>query len=335
MIDPVRSQSPISSPASSNINSSLLPPTAAKKNTESPKQASTDFRQLLLDSNSKAKESREMDGDSLSLEKAEDYESFLKMLNKQTEKSKLPKNTLGKDDFLKLFVSQIQNQDPLDPKDGAEMASQLAQFNSLEQMLNMNQGLEQLASQIKKGHKLSLVEAIGKGIRVSDGRVLLTKNGPSEAKVVVNDGVIRSHMKVKDDNGNLVTERDLGSLPPGEHQLPWDGKTTENLKASPGIYHVSIEGEGKNGHMTKLTVVSQVKIKGINMDGPSPTFLTSLGAIDSDETQELVLISEQPSQPLQQQVSKESHKSNNPETIEQNKLDDNPTSGSNTLPPTG
>ena len=57
---------------------------------------------------------------------------------------------MGQKDFLTLFTTQLKNQDPLKPDDAAQMAAQLAQFNGLEQMMNVNKNLEQMTSNDRK-----------------------------------------------------------------------------------------------------------------------------------------------------------------------------------------
>jgi flagellar basal-body rod modification protein FlgD len=66
----------------------------------------------------------------------------------QTQK---PQNsgTADRDMFLKLLIAQLKNQDPLAPQDGMQFVSQLAQFNSLDQLININHNLEQLLAQSK------------------------------------------------------------------------------------------------------------------------------------------------------------------------------------------
>jgi len=56
---------------------------------------------------------------------------------------------MGKDQFVKLLVTEMQNQDPLNPMDGKELAVQLAQFSSVEQLMNVNTKLDNLASIMK------------------------------------------------------------------------------------------------------------------------------------------------------------------------------------------
>lgn len=56
---------------------------------------------------------------------------------------------MGKDQFVKLLVTEMQNQDPLNPMDGKELAVQLAQFSSVEQLMNVNTKLDDLTAAVK------------------------------------------------------------------------------------------------------------------------------------------------------------------------------------------
>lgn len=78
------------------------------------------------------------------------------------------KETLGKEEFLRLFVNQLKYQNPLKPLEGSEFASQLAQFSSLEQLYNLNKGMDQMISfqySLNNGIATSL---IGKTVKTQD-----------------------------------------------------------------------------------------------------------------------------------------------------------------------
>jgi flagellar basal-body rod modification protein FlgD len=100
-----------------------------------------------------------------------------------TNQARSAKNELGKDDFLKLLVTQMRYQDPLKPMEDKEFVAQLAQFSSLEQMMNVGQatnlnwGLSLLGKDVlatdANGYQ---VEGIAKSIRLQDGKPLLTLN---------------------------------------------------------------------------------------------------------------------------------------------------------------
>jgi len=68
-------------------------------------------------------------------------------LEPSTKVSGLSKtSTMGKDEFLKMLVAQLKNQDPLNPMDGKDMAAQLAQFSTVEQLISMNKSMEEQAA---------------------------------------------------------------------------------------------------------------------------------------------------------------------------------------------
>ena len=76
-----------------------------------------------------------------------------------------PNASLGKDDFLKLFVAQMQHQDPMNPTDNSEFMAQMAQFSSLEQMSNMAKSNQELVSALSLGQAVGL---IGRSVTYTD-----------------------------------------------------------------------------------------------------------------------------------------------------------------------
>lgn len=82
--------------------------------------------------------------------------------------------SLGKDEFLTLLIAQLENQDPLEPMENTEFASQLAQFSTLEQMTNVNTNLESIMAAQETANQVSLLGFIGKEITYSDGSGTVT-----------------------------------------------------------------------------------------------------------------------------------------------------------------
>ena len=103
-------------------------------------------------------------------------ENRVNTLNAQILQGEKTSQELGKDDFLTMLITQLQNQDPLNPTDSVEYTAQLAQFSSLEQLSNVNQNLEYLQmfqASINNAQAVSFIgkeiTALGDGIQVTDG----------------------------------------------------------------------------------------------------------------------------------------------------------------------
>lgn len=107
---------------------------------------------------------------------------------------------LGKDDFLKLLLTQLSNQDPTRPMENTEFIAQMAQFSSLEQMTNMSTEFAKLANMLSSNEAVSL---LGKNVTISTGDTSV--NGVVEA-------VTRSEDPQVEVNGMLYSMDQIKSV---------------------------------------------------------------------------------------------------------------------------
>lgn len=84
--------------------------------------------------------------------------------NRPNRTPKTGESNLGKDEFLKILIAQLQHQDPLNPMDDREFIAQMAQFSSLEQMMNMSKTLESFVASQQDGRMVQYTHLIGKQV---------------------------------------------------------------------------------------------------------------------------------------------------------------------------
>ncbi len=245
------------------------------------KDSEINFRDLLSNSNREEAARREAaaNGD---LSSAKSNDEFFEKLAEQTREKRVPKNKLGKDDFLKLFVTQLQNQDPLAPNDSAEMAAQLANFNGLEQMQNMNTKLETMIAGQNSSRSIDLVNYIGKEVEIKGGRLNVKEGSPSDAVFKIDMPVSSAKLEVRDSSGKLMHEMNIGSISKGEHKLPWDGKLDDGTSIADGLYSYDIVAKGSSGEEIPVELTSKANIEGLDLNSTSGNFFTNLGKLKVD-----------------------------------------------------
>ena len=243
----------------------------------------TQFKDLIANSQDEIKKQRESKefGDLSSSNDAE----FFEKLAEQTKPKREVKKEMDKDDFLKLFVSQLQNQDPLNPDDGTEMASKLAQFNGLEQMMNMNTTMAEMVKSQGVGRNLQLVNYVGKEIAINGGRAVFKDGKLSRADFEVPTQVSRTSLTVRDSNGSIVAERDLGPMDKGSHSLNWDGTDQNGKKVAGGLYHFSLAARDIEGGEIEVPIKSKTIITGVDIQSEDGSLYTELGPVTLDQVQ--------------------------------------------------
>ncbi|BAU27673.1 flagellar basal-body rod modification protein FlgD [Aneurinibacillus soli] len=128
------------------------------------------------------------------------YKNSFQNVNKTAEE----KSMLGKDDFLRILVTQLQNQDPTQPLQDREFIAQMAQFSTLEQMTNMNKMMSTLAESQTLG---GLSGMIGKNVTWTEKVQEVDAMGNTTYKDVPKQGVVKS-VSMKDGTTQLIMEDD-------------------------------------------------------------------------------------------------------------------------------
>ncbi len=96
-------------------------------------------------------------------------------------------NELRKDDFLKLLVSQLKHQDPLNPLESVDFTAQLAQFSSLEQLFGMNDTLVDIQNSLASRDDSNILDYIGKSAKINDSAIAVKDGGADTGTYVLED----------------------------------------------------------------------------------------------------------------------------------------------------
>ncbi len=163
--------------------------------------------------------------------------------------------SLGKDDFLKLLVAQMKNQDPLAPMDGTEFTAQLAQFSSLEVLQNIDVEIQKLKLAQSSANTARAADYLGKTITAAGDSFQLTDGAISDFRFRIDSNTSETYVKVYNSTGGFVTSIDTGARPAGEHLLTWDGKDSQGLPVPNGTYFAEVMAVDGNGNPVSAETV--------------------------------------------------------------------------------
>ncbi|MBD8494761.1 flagellar hook assembly protein FlgD [Pseudomonas syringae] len=161
-------------------------------------------------------------------------------------------SALGKDAFLQLLVTQMKNQNPLDPQDNTQFVAQLAQFSSLESMQNLTGTVDSIATIYKSSQALQASSLVGRSVIVEASSVHVDAGKGLTGSVVVPATTTSTTLSVYDANGTLADTVDLGALPVGNQSFTWDGIKDDGSAAPAGNYTFKVNGS-INGEGTALS----------------------------------------------------------------------------------
>jgi flagellar basal-body rod modification protein FlgD len=170
-----------------------------------------------------------------------------------TQPAVVPTKELDKDAFLNLLVTQLQNQDPLNPTDSTEFTAQLAQFSSLEQLGNVNANLKQLQNFQASINNSQAVSLIGKEITANGDLLELTGGHPAGCDFKLDEDATVVVASIYDLAGGFVTSIEGQNLTAGQHTLYWDGTDKIGNPVTPGNYTFEILAADAAGNNIQTT----------------------------------------------------------------------------------
>lgn len=210
------------------------------------------------------------------------------------------KNEMGQDTFFRLLLTQLQNQDPFNPMNSADMTAQLAQFSQLEQLNNMGTSLDFLRLYLASINNAQAVDFIGKEIEAKGDSIQLSEGVSASISYELMDDAGSVVIKIYDQNMQLVKTVELGSQSSGRQEWSWDGKDKEGNQVETGIYTFEVSANDLDGEEVAVNTYLRGTVTGVTFeDGITYLMLgnhkVAIGDVIKVHDQEVVEEQEPPS----------------------------------------
>lgn len=184
-------------------------------------------------------------------------------------------STLGgisgqRDQFLKLLLAQLKNQDPLQAPDASKFTEQMTQFGQLEQLFDVNESLQKMSTSQGHDDRAQAIGMIGKQIQAPGDSFALAAGGKATLGYTLDRSADSVGMKILDSNGTVVRQLDLGRQGIGTHATEFDGKDSDGAPLPAGNYSVRLAAVDNTGAAIGTQSIVQGIVSGVLFDPAGP-----------------------------------------------------------------
>lgn len=173
----------------------------------------------------------------------------------------------AQDRFMTLLVTQMKNQDPLNPMDNAQVTSQMAQLNTVTGINKLNETMSTLISNVQLGQSYQATSMIGHNVLVTGNTLSHTESG-GYFGVNVPNGADSLTVAVKNGSGQTIRTLTFGKQDTGVNALNWDGKADDGTTAPSGSYTFDITATTA-GTKVSSTALSLAQVQSVSTGGTS------------------------------------------------------------------
>lgn len=190
------------------------------------------------------------------------------------------------DSFMTLLVTQLRNQDPMNPLENAEMTSQLAQINTVSGIAELNDTLAGINNQIDTGQTLQAAGLIGKGVLVPGDRVLAGEEGTTTPIGIELDSAADAvSVSIVSASGEVARRFEPFSMSAGMETLQWDGRLDDGSLAPEGAYRVVVDAS-LDGTSIPSNTLNYALVSGVSPGESGP--LLDLGGVSEPVSLEAI-----------------------------------------------
>lgn len=190
--------------------------------------------------------------------------------------------SMGKEDFLKLLVAQLQNQDPMNPSDPTEFTAQLAQFSQLEQLTNANKSLEGLTTMSNEMERMSALGLIGQEV-VAQADQFHFNGEAMQLGYRLDTPADDVKMYVLSATGSTLTTISAQETDPGQYFINWDGYSDFGMPLEPGDYSLVVRAVDEDDRLIQTDSLVKGRVNAVDMTGIMTQLETSCGIFAMDK----------------------------------------------------
>ena len=180
----------------------------------------------------------------------------------------------AQDRFLKLLVAQLNNQDPMNPMDNAQMTSQMAQINTVTGIQQLNLSMQGMTEQFAAMQTLQGTMMIGRSVLAEGDRLAVDEKGSGKGYFVLGNTATSTQIEILSPSGQVVDTVDLGAQEKGSHSFTWD--TSKYTAGDPSTLRFRVVAANKDGAVDSSTLM-QSKVVGTGWDNGALTLTLENG----------------------------------------------------------
>lgn len=192
----------------------------------------------------------------------------------------------AQDRFMTLLVTQMKNQDPLNPMDNAQVTSQMAQLSTVTGIDKLNNTLESLIGSVQTGQSYQASSMIGHNVLVS-GNEVRTNGAGGYFGVDLPIGADKLTVTIKDSAGSTVRTIALGAQEAGTLPLSWDGFADDGSVAKAGSYKFDVTAT-TSGQSVAADGLSYAQVMSISNNASGIKLnLSNLASVSTSDVKEI------------------------------------------------